>query len=63
MLIGTLEIPGFGFNEIWATDLENMAEILVDVLPNEDPQRCFPVDVESVDRIAFTCTGTYFELL
>lgn len=63
MLIGTLEIPGNFSTDVWAQDLEHMAEILTDTLPNDDPQQCFPVEVEGIGRIAFTCTGTYFELL
>ena len=61
-LHGDLEYDGVSMS-IEARNLDHMAEILTDTLPNDDPQRCYPVLVDGIGRVAFTCTGTYFEIL
>ena len=58
---GELDAGSFTTSVI-ATSLEHMAEILADTLPNDDPNKPFPVKVEGVGVIAFYSTGTWHEI-
>ena len=60
LIYGDIEIPDVSMG-IYARDLEHMAEILADTLPEEDPNRPFPVQVDGIGVVFFYCDGGYHD--